>query len=298
MRARIATVWLLGAAAWATVACSDDSSSAGNKDQFIAQLCDEYMGCCKSAGRPSDGAQCRAFYGAFAPATGYDAALGQACLDEVRARKDECDTSSDSAPSCRKVFASASRGSAQPGEACEDDSDCAAPAEGEVQCESDFVDGTTIQQCQVQLTGTAGSTPCLGTVDGNVTIYSGSADGIPKSGYLCRVADGLSCQTGACKKMPEVGEACTGGSYACVPSAYCDFAASMCKARVAVGAACTDDDECAAAAYCEPTGSTCAARRALGESCSMNAECQSSSCTNQKCASDNDFALALLCGGG
>lgn len=297
MSARIVAAWLLGASAWAAVGCSGGDSGAGNKDQFIRQLCEEYSPCCKMAGRPSDGAQCRAFYGAVTPSTGYDPAVGEACLTEVRARKDVCDTSDAAAPSCSKVFGSGSRGTAKPGEACEDDSDCAAPTEGEVECESDFVDGATVQQCQVQLTGTEGSTPCLGTVDGKVTIYAGSADGIPATGYLCHVADGLSCQTGACKKMPGVGEACTGGTYACVPSAYCDFAASMCKERVALGAACTDDDECVATAYCETTGKLCTARHAVGEACTLNAECQSDSCTNQKCGSGNDFALAFLCGG-
>ena len=297
MSLRVAIVCLLGAVASSVVGCSSSDSSAGNKDQFIRQLCEEYSPCCKMAGRPSDGAQCRAFYGAFAPSTGYDPAVGEACLKEVRARKDVCDTSNDAAPSCGKVFGSANRGTAKPGEACEDDEDCAAPADGEVQCESDFSNGATVSQCQVRLTGVEGSTPCLGTVDGNVTIYSGSADGTPPSGYLCHVADGLSCQSGACKKMPEVGESCTGGTYACVPSAYCDFAAKMCKARVAVGEACADDDECVASAYCETAGKTCTARHAVGEACTLNAECQSDSCTNQKCGSGNDFALALLCGG-
>src|SRR5688572_15688470 len=113
----------------AAVGCGD--SDADNKDEFIEQLCAEFSDCCKAAGRPSDGAQCRAFYGAFVPAAGYDPVAAQSCLDEVRARTDSCDTSSASAPTCGKVFAAASGGTKQPGEACEDDDECAAPETGE-----------------------------------------------------------------------------------------------------------------------------------------------------------------------
>ncbi|WP_437587006.1 hypothetical protein [Sorangium sp. So ce1000] len=294
---QILAVWLAGAWACGVVGCGDGGSgSAGNKDQFIAQLCAEYSGCCKAAGRPSDGAQCRALYGALTPASGYDAQAAQACLDEVRARGDSCDTSSAGTPSCRKVF-SADGGTKQPGEACEDNTDCAAPASGEVECVSEFANGATVQQCQVQLQGTEGSTPCIGTVDGPLTIYSGT-DGIPPTGYLCHVADGLSCdsQTYACTRLADVGEACSTGSYRCVPAAYCDSVESVCRERLALGAACTDDDECATTAYCEPSSTTCVARRGVNEACTTDAECQSDDCTNQKCVAEDDLALAFLCG--
>lgn len=296
MRKQLLAVLLAGAWACVVAGCGGSDSGAGDKDQFIAQLCAEFADCCEAAGRPSDGAQCRALYGAFTPASGYDQAMAQACLDEVRAVQNACDTSSVSTPSCRKVFAT-SGGTKKPGESCEDDDDCAAPESGQAECVSDFVNQASVRQCQVQLPGTVGSAPCVGTVDGNITIYSGSADGIPLTGYLCNRADGLTCdgQTGACESLAAVGEACAGQSQ-CVPSAYCAVAESVCKQRLALGAACEDDDQCLSSAYCEPGGKACAARRATGQACTINAECESDDCTNQKCAADNDLSLAFLCG--
>ncbi len=295
MRAQILVVLLGGAWALGVVGCGESKSdSAGNKDQFLAQLCDEFADCCKAAGRPSDGAQCRAFYGAFAPASGYNEAAATACLDEVRSSANKCDSISSGAPSCSKVFSTG--GTKKPGEMCDTDSDCAPAESGEAQCAGDFVDGATVQQCQVRLPGKAGSAPCLGTRDGNVTFYSGVGDGIPTMGYVCDLADGVSCdsQSGACKSLGAVGDACSGGSYACVASAYCAFVDGVCKARVAAGAACEGQDECVAGAYCD--GNTCAASHTLGQACTTSEECESGNCTNQKCAGGDDLALTFLCG--
>jgi hypothetical protein len=295
----IAVAGLVGLG-WAAVGCSDsDSGGAGTKDQFLAQVCDEYADCCVAAGRPGDGAQCRAFYGAFAPPN-YDQAAADACLAEIRALgADKCDFSLDT-PSCDKVFSEG--GTAQPGDPCEDDADCAPSGEGDVECVSDFSVDSTIQQCQVRATGVAGSTPCVGTVDGNVTFSSGSDDGIPTMGYLCHIADGLTCDStsGACQPLGAVGEPCVGFD-GCVPSAYCDFASNSCLARKALGEPCAGDDECQAGGYCDPgaaTESTCLASRAQGEACTSNSECASDNCTNQKCGANDDLALAFLCGGG
>jgi hypothetical protein len=297
MRAQILAVLLGGAGAFGVVGCGESKSDgAGDRDQFIAQLCAEFSGCCKAAGRPSDGAQCRAFYGAFAPATGYDQTAATACLDEVKAVGSVCDANSLDSPSCGKVFAGS--GTKKPGETCEDDNDCAPAESGRVECASEYVNGANIQQCQVRLPGTAGSTPCVGTRDGNITFYSGVSDAIPTTGYVCDVADGLSCdsQSGACKSLGAVGAACTGSSYQCVAAAYCSFTENQCKARLALGAACEDDDECAATAFCEPTGNTCAARHAIAAVCANNAECESDNCTNLKCGAKDDLTLAFLCG--
>jgi hypothetical protein len=284
----------------AAIGCSDgESGGAGNKDQFLAQVCDEYADCCVAAGRPGDGAQCRAFYAAFAPPN-YDQAAADACLAEIRALGgDKCDFSR-STPSCEKVFSSG--GSAQPGEACEDDADCAPSDEGEVECASDFTIDATVQQCQVRVTGVAGSTPCVGTVDGNVTFSSGTAEGIPAMGYLCHIADGLTCDstTGACQALAAVGEPCAGFD-GCVTSAYCDFASGSCLERKALGEPCGTDDECQEGGYCDQsaaTDSTCLASRAQGEACTTNSECASDNCTNQECGPVDDFTLAFICGGG
>lgn len=274
--------------------CGNDSDGAGDKDQFISQLCAEFADCCEAAGRPSDGAQCRAFYGAFAPASGYDQAAASSCLDEMRALGDEkCD--GGTTPSCSKVFASG--GTKQPGEACDDDSDCVPSDAGRVDCVSKFVDGASTQQCQIRAPGKAGSAPCVGTVDGNTTFSSGTSDDIPTMGYLCDLADGVSCdsQTGACEALGAVGSPCSSGFYQCVPSAYCDFAESACKQRHAIGAACVIDDECEAGAHCSD-GATCEAQLATGATCTTSAECASNNCTNGKCGAENDLALTFLCG--
>jgi hypothetical protein len=280
---------------WAcVVGCGDSEGGAGDKDEFIASLCAEYSGCCEAAGRPSDGAQCRAFYGAFVSASSYDPTMAQACLTEVRARQDQCDVGSASAPSCAKVFGGRG-GTKKPGEDCEDDDECAAPDAGRVECVSEVAAEGRTQKCQVRLTGEAGSSPCVGTVNGNVTYYSGDLEGIPPTAYLCAIADGLSCngQTGACERLAAVGETCGGSE--CVESAYCDFTDGLCKERLAIGAAC-DDGQCVESAYCEGSRSTCAAHHAVGAACASDIECQSNECVNQKCAVADDLSLAFLCG--
>ncbi|HVY31491.1 MAG TPA: hypothetical protein VHB79_33285 [Polyangiaceae bacterium] len=108
MRASI-TAWVFRAAlalAVTAVGCGGDGNSANSKDDFIAQFCDQFKPCCQAAGRPSDGAQCRAIYGALTPNSGFDSASGDACLDEFRAAGDKkCDLSSLDTPSCDKAFA-------------------------------------------------------------------------------------------------------------------------------------------------------------------------------------------------
>jgi hypothetical protein len=299
MRASIMANLFRGAlvVALSAVGCGgSNSGGAGNKDQFIAQLCAEFAGCCQAAGRPADGAQCRAFYGAFTSSANYDAAASNACLNEIRAQGDtKCLSSSMSTPSCRKVFSSA--GTKQPGEACDDVNDCALSDAGLVDCVSAFQNGATVQQCQLRLRGEAGSTPCVGTVNGNITTFVGEGDAIPATGYLCNIADGVSCdgQSGACTALSASGSACHSSS-ACVLSAYCDFGQSMCKDRVALGAACSTSEACAETAYCEQSSKTCVARHATGETCTTSNECISDNCTNQKCGAKDDLELAFLCG--
>lgn len=277
-------------------ACGGDDSGAGNQDEFISQVCAEFAGCCQTAGLRADGAQCRALYGASGSAGGYDQAAATACLQEVRALgESKCDFVASATPSCSRVFAAGGR--AQPGEACEDEGDCAPSSEGQVTCASDFVNDATVRQCQVRLPGVVGSTPCVGTVQGSITFSLGN-DGLPPKGYLCDTADGLLCdsQSGACRALGALGETCSGGSYSCILSAYCDLASGTCKARAALGAACQVDAECQDAAYCEPSSKICAAQRAPGATCALDSECDYGNCTNQKCGPSDDLALVFLCG--
>ena len=169
---------------------------------------------------------------------------------------------------------------------------------GEVECASEYVDGANIQQCQVQLPGEAGSSPCVGTRDGNVTSFAGSSDGIPETGYICDTADGLACdgQTLECVSIPKVGEACGNSFPSCASGAHCDFASDTCKAALAIGEPCTSDQDCGETGYCEPEAKECTARRQVGAACTKNVECESTSCTNMKCEAEVDIGLAFVCG--
>ncbi len=291
--------------------CSSNSSNgsvAGDRDSFIAQLCQQYMPCCAKAGKPADGAQCRAFYGAFAASNNYDPAAGSACLSEVKAAAASptfCDnaTSTNVSPSCGKVFPASGGGSKKPGETCAQDNECASSTEGPVECRSLFKDGATIKKCQVQIAGKAGDTPCLGTVDGNITSYnsSGDTDILPR-GYLCNVKDGLRCDstTDKCVAIAKVGEPCEGfGSNLCTDDAFCDTTQKKCVARKAVGEMCTSD-QCVEGAYCNTTTRLCTASLAVGAACKSSSECITRSCVNGACAksgSGTDFTTAFLCGG-
>jgi hypothetical protein len=296
MRTPVAIIFFCAVVSCVVAGCGDDNE-AGNRDEFISQICAEYADCCAAAGLPADGSQCRAFYSAFAPSSGYDQAAGQACLDEVRLLPDKCANGALNTSSCEKVFAG-SAGTSKPGEPCEDNRDCAPSDKGEIECVRHIGSGATVSQCEERLRGEQGSAPCLGTVEGNITSFSGGpAEPVP-SGYLCHVADGLACdsQTGACQPLPKVGEPCGSGFSRCLPTAYCAFSDNTCQARLALGETCAQDEECQKGAYCAPASKSCETQLAVGDACTTNAECGSDACSNGKCAGSNDFGLVLLCG--
>lgn len=298
MRASI-TAWVFRAAlalGFAAVGCGGDDKGTGNKDDFIAQFCEQYMPCCQAAGRPSDGAQCRAFYGAFVSKAGYDSSAASACLDEFRAAGDKkCDASGFDAPSCDKVFLT-NTGTAKPGAACETDSDCAPSADGKVVCANAFINNASIQQCQVRMVGKAGSSPCVATIEGRSTFSDTRGDTIPASGYTCDTADGLACDdmSGACAVLPKIGEMCLNGFNPCVNGAYCS--AGTCKAKSEAGSPCDLDSACVDGAYCDTDKNVCATSLAAGAACTSSKQCASSDCTNGKCSANNDFSLTLICG--
>lgn len=277
-----------------------DAATAGG---FVSAYCDLLAPCCAMAKLPSDGAQCRAFAGAFAAAATYDRASGEACLAEMRAAAGKPNFCSEglqtSSDACDRVFGG-SGGTAKPGESCSDDDDCAPSTEGKVDCRSSFVMGTEVRKCQIQLRGKDGDTPCVGTVEGSVTTYPGSANAdIPVRGYLCHVSDGLRCDgtTRTCARFKAIGEACTGSSTECVSNAYCDVAQRMCADRKAVGSMCTGQ-QCALGSTCDSTTRTCVAQLADGAPCTQSAQCRSARCVNAACApaGSGDLGLVLLCG--
>lgn len=278
---------------------------ASTASEFAASYCGLLKPCCAMAGLPTDGQQCQALIGFFG--AGYQADKGKACLDEMRAasqRSDFCESANTNSATCDAVFVTAT-GKKKPGEACEDDDECAPSGEGDVECATEFVGNAQIRKCQVQVRGKEGDGPCSATVDGNITFGGGgSANDVPAKTFTCHVADGLSCssQTGKCTKIAPVGGACTSSfqSYACVDAAFCDSTKMMCVAKLAVGSPCSLGSTCVDAAYCDDSNDTCVARRADAATCDDDEQCQSDNCVNGKCAKDSsasDFGLAFICGG-
>jgi hypothetical protein len=283
------------------IGCSSSSSSGSNA--FVSDYCDAFAPCCAKAGRPSDGSQCKAFIGAFTSGSGFDQAAADKCLADINATKNNanfCDTGT-SPPSCSKVFQSSSGGGTKkPGETCSTDSECASSAEGKAQCGDIFKDGMTIRKCQIVIVGKAGDSPCVETIDGNITYFSGSSTtmDVPPKGYSCDKASGLRCDssTEKCVALGKEGDSCT-TSDACEKTLYCESGSMpKCAARKPVGSTCTFS-ECVTNAFCDNTSKTCVAKTPAGGACTTSSACEGGSCVNGKCGS-NDLGLAFLCGGG
>lgn len=293
---------------------------AGDANAFFDDFCATFGPCCAKVNKPTDGAGCRTFYAAFTSDQVYDAAKGQACLNEIHSHQNDADFCSDptgKSPSCEGVFkkAGSSSGTKAPGETCSEDEDCASSSEGDVRCMSSYSSGGAVTKtCSVLIeNGHEGDTPCVGTKDGSLTVYetSSSSSGdagptkAPDRGYICDVAGGSYCdsQTHVCTKIQDVGGECSDFSqYACVKTAYCDFSTKKCVARVGAGGDCsTNSQACTEDARCDFTTHKCVARAADGSPCKTADECVSERCENGACApkssGTSDLTLQLLCGG-
>jgi hypothetical protein len=278
---------------------------AATPSSFISKYCELFSPCCQMAGLPTDGNQCRTFLGAFTAAGDYDRSAGEACLADLSAMSGKADfcAAGGNSDACDRVFNGGGGGSKKPGEACTEDSDCAPSSEGKVECQSRTVMGMEKRICQVQIRGKEGDTPCVGTVDGNITSfsYSGTSMDIPSRGFLCYMSDGLRCDStaGACVKLKAAGEMCSGSSIECVKTTYCDFTMRKCLDRKPAGAPCASSTECADGNACgSASPRVCVAQLADGAACTQSAQCRSGQCVNGKCdkTGSTDFGLALLCG--
>lgn len=282
-------------------ACSgggSTGSTAASSDSFISQYCDLYVPCCERAGLPKDGRQCRSLYTAVGGSAEYDAAQGEACLNGIRAAPtDLCGSDSSSPPACSKVFKTKAGGAKQPGEECTQDADCAASAEGEVECQTQFTASATVKKCQVQIKGKEGDKTCIGTVTGSSTSFSsGSSDSeFISKGYLCDTKEGLFCDstTKACGKLVALDGDCKGGKQ-CVNDARCNFATNKCEALGKDGADCQGSGTCAKGLECDAATKKCKALKKEGEACKANTECATGTCTNGLCKISGVFAL--ICG--
>jgi hypothetical protein len=266
---------------------------------FVQGFCKAFSACCAEAGLRSDGAQCTVLLLSIVSGQAYDAEAAGTCMAwlESASHGGTVCPDYDSAPvACAGVLASS--GTKTPGEACASDDECAPSAEGSVNCATGYSGSMTLMQCQVQVMGTLGSAPCVGTRDGNVIYFDGNVEGVPAKGYICDRADGLRCDGTACAAISGIGDYCTSSSD-CADGAYCDYAASTCAALRPVGAACEQfSDECAEGAYCSAATLTCTAGLPAGAACTDSETCRSTSCVNGACLGDEpaDLGLLLICG--
>lgn len=291
------------------VACSSGGSggTAATSSGFGQQYCGLIAPCCAAAGLSTDGTLCNAFAQEAATKGTYDAAAGQDCITGMQAEQGTdalCASLGNDVPACARVFG-ASGGTVQPGQPCTDDANCAVAPGGGATCftTDTFVDGGTTQSrtCIQTTAGKAGDSPCIGTVEASVTIYSWSGDGPPPSqAVLCSLADGVTCSatTQACTALAAVGAACT-TTTDCVAAAYCDFTGSggTCTARLDDGATCDAAPQgCQTTSFCDPASHTCTPYTAPGAACTTDQECQYG-CVNSSCAhGTSNFGLALICG--
>jgi hypothetical protein len=277
MAAMIARRCLLATLALISAACGKSDA-----ESFADEYCAEVKKCCDRMGSEGDGMLCKMMF----TSGGFNAEVGEACLADMRkqvAAGTFC-TGGASASACQGLVSGPS-GNRKPGESCDFDDDCAPSSEGQVACASDY-DGTEwIHQCQLRIRGAAGSSPCLGTQDGNMFSSMGaSTSGLPSRGYVCDTADGLECSADQCVALAAVGQSCNQSSD-CVRNGFCDDS-YHCAARVAPGGPCTSasGDECTVGHYC-PTASPrqCTAKVATGSPCSDDAMCTSSECNGTTC---------------
>jgi hypothetical protein len=251
---------------------------------------------------------CQAFVDGAASKGTYNASAGQACINALQAASKGatfCTDFGGNLPQCNDVFGAAG-GGAGPGQPCNQDSDCAKASGGSAICYSQttFVDGgtTSTSTCIQTQKGTAGQSPCVGTVQGNTTYFGLNGGTPPGMGYTCDVASGIYCDsnTQKCTALGTTGQTCS-GNQECVASDYCGFGGttgSTCQPRNPVGSMCMNNgtNPCVANAYCDTSSGTCKAQLATGSACTTNQQCASGTCNNNKCSGSSNFGLALLCG--
>jgi hypothetical protein len=282
------------AGAGAGTGCKSDDDPAA---AFIARYCDVYKPCCTAAGLPADGQACRALFASSAsPRAKYDGTAGEACLAGLQQSAGQpgfCAGDVVPPSACAQAFGGAAAGSA-----CIQDGDCPASAQGDVRCVSGFVGGATVRKCQVQSRGQSGSTPCVGSVRGDVTLYAGSGGGdIPDQGFLCYADDGLRCDGSACVALAAMGAQCE-LSTDCADAAFCDASTGVCAARKASGASCIGQAlECQDGSYCDETALVCAAQMDVGGACTDNVQCLTGNCPDGTCQPTPSVGANVLCGG-
>jgi hypothetical protein len=290
----------------ALAACSSGSASgtagAGDLASFASSYCSLIEPCCAAAGLPATGTGCRTLLTVIGGQHPYDAAKGEACIAAAQQASTSpgfCTDLGGSSVSavCNGVVggSGSTSGTAQPGQACQTDTDCA-PAAG-----TGGGAACLMQTCVQTTMGVAGDAPCIGTMNGNITEYMWTGTP-PSTAYVCNVANGVACDgtAGACVAQQNVGATCT-QDVDCVSTGYCAFntvaGTSQCTARLPDGSPCggTTGAECLSTSSCDMTTSTCKARSPDGAPCTLASTCVSYLCSNGKCGANPGLALGLFC---
>lgn len=238
----------------------------------------------------AEGARCSALDACEAPSS------GQPCASEVDCPEAEV---CGEAGACRARDFSASGMACSGPDACAGDALCLASARRECQpkvsagpCASDdacplgeFCDGAVCAPA-----------PGLDAACGNGVwcavglacrfapgVGEGTCQPLPQAGEFCALgslgpfvcAEGLACRERTCGPVPTEGMACAVGALRCAEGLGChvEDADSVCRPRVAAGAACGLDDSCDDGLYCNFRDNRCAPWAALGEACRDGNEC-------------------------
>ncbi len=309
MRARVLMAFMTGTG---FVACGDGGGGGGGgsgsfASEYATLMCDRLADCCADTGTPIEAGTCRAQMERKASERPEGLELDQAAADACLAKARATEGCGSEIPECENVF----RGKKQPGEACEDSQECAAPAGGLAECGIGF--GDEADRCVHLLRGKAGDTcaeTCTETSgDGfsSELCAGASADG-EHVVVRCYTNDGLFCAdaTSKCETLRAAGESCAAGER-CGSGLFCPIGAvggdRTCTAWLAEGADCRDEsgDACGEG-YCAEADGKCHAPKAAGETCdpdAFEAGCgRNGYCDDDgKCAAEGfGDGLELVCG--
>ena len=302
--ARLACIVGIGAAG-AIAACGGSTGDGGSGAEPIPQaelaaraaaaVCDHIGSCCAQRGWAYDAAACRAQYEgvmqddfidpAVKAGAIYDAQAAGTCIAGFASLATSCG-GGESPDACQRIFT----GTKPPGSPCQDQVECAPPANGDVDCTSV---GGGAEVCVQEPRGKAGD-GCSGTCtdEGNLVSCSGGGSGPSSGPAVCYTNDGLFCGAdGKCQTLIPIGGACE--YEGCADGAYCLNAA--CAAKLAAGADCGgDSDACAKGLYC--ADSKCVAQKPDGASCASFEECLGF-CYGSTCTSSLGLLSPGICAG-
>jgi hypothetical protein len=284
-----------------TAKCSSAPSSEAAQ-AFGTEYCALVEPCCASQGLTS---QCSGTLLGAALGLDFDPAAAATCLAALHARQagpDFCgglatvhpSWNNDSAviPECLTVFKAPAQpgvGTAEPGAACHEDTDCAPGPTGHSGCVFDIFRTGAANDGSEICTGISGrsSDPCVGTFAGGG--YSGNGGG-PSNGFFCDRSQGVICDsaTQLCVPGPGLGDHCESSLDCDGVVTYCNFNVSVqaCAPRLTAGQTCAGSDasECVDGTYCHPTTHQCTPQHGFGAACSPTisfpSECLAGLCKN------------------